>query len=105
MHTHSPTEWAQMLSLAVGGFGAYSIGWHLFVEADLADFDPRPAARRAHQGLVYAGHDLNRAAASAVHAVRPVAVYALAASRTALRDAALTLAALLILTIPTGESR
>jgi hypothetical protein len=61
-----------------------------------ADVDPRPAVRRAlavgHQGLVHAGHDLNRATATVQRAAGHVA-----------RDTALTVAALLILTIPTGD--
>ncbi|MER5750689.1 hypothetical protein [Streptomyces sp. NPDC002088] len=46
-HTTSPAEWAQMGSLAVGIYGAASAVWFLTVDADLADFDPRPLARRA----------------------------------------------------------
>jgi hypothetical protein len=60
-----------------------------FADADLAYFDPRPAVR---QGLVHAGHDLNRAIATAERLAGQAA-----------RETALTVAALLILTIPTGN--
>jgi hypothetical protein len=63
-----------------------------------ADVDPRPAVRRIaavlHQGAVHAGHDLNRAYATSQRL-----------AGHALREAALTVAALLILTIPTGGHR
>jgi len=89
-----------MLSLAFGGFGVYSVGWHLFVEADPADFDPRPAlARLVESGrldallvaVTNAKHDAHTAAARARHIPR---------------DAAISLAALLALLFPaTGGTR
>jgi hypothetical protein len=54
----------------------------------------RRAATAVHQAAVHAGHDLNRATARVQHA----------AGRAA-REAGLTVAALLILTIPTGDPR
>lgn len=53
--------------------------------------DPRPVL---HQAAVHAGHDLNRAYATTLRL-----------ARTARRQTALTAAALLILTIPTGDHR
>jgi len=47
MHTTSPGEWAEMVSLAVALYAAASVPYFLLVDADLADFDPRPAVRRA----------------------------------------------------------
>lgn len=69
-----------------------------FADADAAYFDPRPAVRRAgavvHQVAVHAGHDLNRVYATTQRAAGQAA-----------RETALTVAALLILTIPTGDPR
>ena len=90
-HTHSPAEWAQMVSLAVGIWGACSVPYFLTVDADLADFDPRPAVCRvvesgAVDGLLIAvtnaKHDAGAAAARVGHIPR---------------DAAITVAALLLL--------
>lgn len=98
-HTHTAAEWAAFLSLGFGGWGTYSVFYFLLVESQSArDFDPRPAVRRiagvVHQGAVHAGHDLNRAIATSQRL-----------TAHALREAALTVAALLILTIPTGDPR
>lgn len=100
--THSPTEWAQMVSLAVAVYGALSVPYFVFVDADLADFDPRPAVRRA----VESGAAVLRPALSRL--VKSEAVYLLfrewdiacRASREALRDAAALL--LLLTTSPKG---
>jgi hypothetical protein len=105
-HTHTLDEWLAVVSLAVAVYGGASAPWFVFVDADLADFDPRPAARRTHQGLVYAGHDLTRAVMSVRHELVPAA----AAVRHAVyvgREAARDLAALLILltTRPQGVVR
>lgn len=93
-HTHSLAEWAQMLCLAVAVFEACSVPYFLTVDADLADFDPRPAARRVaaavRQAAVHAACDLNWLTASAWHEVRPLAAYAAARVR---EDALLLLAA------------
>lgn len=95
-HTHSPAEWAQMGCLGLGVYGAFSVVYFLLVDADGTDLDPRPVARRAlvvaHQAAVDAGHDLNRAVATSQRV-----------SRDALRDAALTVAALLALLTITPE--
>jgi hypothetical protein len=107
---HSPAEWAAFLSLAVGIASAASVPFQLTVDADLADFDPRPVVRRAapvvHQALVFAGHDLNRAIGSARHELNPLVHYARHTAYTA-REAARDLAALLILlaTSPKGSVR
>jgi hypothetical protein len=68
--------------------GAVSLGVSAAALIRLA-LDPRPAVR---QGLVHAGHDLNRAIATAERLAGQAA-----------RETALTVAALLILTIPTGN--
>jgi len=73
--THSPAEWAQMVSLAFAIWGALSVPYFIAVDADLADFDPRPALETgrlapAYQVAVHAGHDLNRCRASAERIVR-----------------------------------
>ena len=107
---HSPAEWAQMLFLAVSAYGALSAPYFVFVDADLKDFDPRPAVRRAapvvHPVLVFAGHDLNRAVATARHEVDPLVHYA-RHNAYRLRETARDLAALLILlaTSPKGSVR
>jgi hypothetical protein len=40
--THTVAEWLAMTSLATGISAACSIPFHLCVDADLTDFDPRP---------------------------------------------------------------
>jgi hypothetical protein len=97
-HTHSLAEWAAFGSLGVSVWAVAAAVIWLTADAEAEDFDPRPAVRRAtavlHQGAVHAGHDLNRAIASVQRA-----------AHAAVREAALTVAALLILTIPTGDPR
>ncbi|MEV6504865.1 hypothetical protein AB0M61_01930 [Streptomyces sp. NPDC051642] len=94
-HTHSLAEWFAFLCLGIGGWAAGSALLYLICDADPSDFDPRPAVRRtakaAHQGVVDAGHDLNRLLAVVQRA-----------AALSLRDAALSLAALLsmLLTAP-----
>ena len=46
-HVTTLAEWVQMVSLAVGIYAAASAPYFVLVDADLADFDPRPAVRRA----------------------------------------------------------
>lgn len=103
--THTLAEWFAFLSLGVGVHGAFSVPYFLAVDADLADFDPRPAVRRcvcsvrvaleagpltpAWEAAITAGHDLNWQIA-AVHR----------RARLSLRDAAISLAALLALLFP-----
>jgi hypothetical protein len=101
----SPAEWASAGCAGVGALGLICLVM-AFVDADPADLDPRPVCRRvvtgAHQGVVHAGHDLAWAASSARHHALPL----LAALRVAPRDAALSLAALLVLLLPaTGGTR
>jgi len=62
IHTHTLAEWLAMVSLAVSGAASFSVPYFVFVDADLADFDPRPAVRR-----------IGAVAASASCAVRCVA--------------------------------
>lgn len=45
-HTHTPAEWAALLSLGISCHAAMSVPYFVLVDADLADFDPRPFARR-----------------------------------------------------------
>lgn len=103
-HTHDLSEWSAFLSLGVGTHGALSVPYFLTVDADLCDFDPRPAVARAVYRLRLAVHaarmalesgdwdGLLIAVANVKHVVRP--------SFEACRD----LAALLILltTSPKG---
>ena len=83
MSTHSPAEWAAFTSLGVSGWAVMAALLWLTVDAEPADFDPRPTARRvlaaAHQGAVHAGHDLNRARAHAERAAVQAAITAAAA--------------------------
>jgi hypothetical protein len=89
----SPAEWAEAARLGVALPAAAAIPFFLFVDAELADFDPRPAVRRA---LVSdPGVRLLVEITRARHTVRNFP-----------RDAALTAAALLaLLTITPGETR
>lgn len=99
-----------MVSLAVAAYGAVSVPYFLAVDADLKDFDPRPAVRRAvpvvHPVLVFAGHDLNRAIAAVQHELAPAVAYA-RHNAYRLRETGRDLAALLILlaTTPKAELR
>lgn len=106
--THDLAEWTAFLLLGVGAHGTLSVPYFLTVDADLADFDPRPAVRRcigsvrvaleagpltpAWEAAITAGHDLNWSLRHVRTALRP--------TREACRD----LAALLILltTSPKG---
>ncbi|MFJ8785018.1 hypothetical protein [Streptomyces sp. NPDC102476] len=97
MHTHSLSEWAQMVSLAVSGYASLSVPYFVLVDADLADFDPRPAVRRAIEAGQY------DTALIAVTNARLTAQAAAVRVRHIPRDAALTVAALLSFTIPTGD--
>lgn len=98
-HAHSPAEWAQMLSLAAAVYGSMSVPYFLLVDADRADFDPRPLLARAIEAGQY------DTALIAVTNARLTAQAAAVRARHIPRDAALTVAALLSLTIPTGDSR
>ncbi|MFF7946961.1 hypothetical protein [Streptomyces griseorubiginosus] len=90
-HAHTPADWAQMLCFATSGYAALSVPYFLTVDADLTDFDPRPGlARLVESGRVDA---LLVAVANAKHSARTAA----ARARHIPRDAAISLAALLLL--------
>ena len=81
--THTPAEWAESLLPGVGAVGLIALAL-AFADADLAYFDPRPWLARAGDRLL-------------VEAVNV---------RLSLRDAAITVAALLALvTITPGDAR
>lgn len=98
MHTHTLADWAAMVCMAASGYASFSTFYFLLVDAHRSDFDPRPAVRRVletdhlrpvWQAAVDAGHDLNRVVATGQRA-----------ARLHLRDAAISLAALLALLFP-----
>ena len=92
-HTHSLAEWAQMGLLAVAVFESFSVAWFVFVDAHRSDFP------RLWQAAVDARHDVDWAAASAVH----LAGWFLLDVRLTVRSAALAAAALLALLLPAPE--
>jgi hypothetical protein len=102
----SLADWGEAVSFAVMACAPVGGLFLLLVDADLADFDPRPAVRRllARQGAVHARNDLNWVAASVWHEVRPAAAYTVAAAHTAAATARLSAAncavALLLLVAP-----
>lgn len=109
-NTHSPAEWAGFLSLGVAVHASLSVPYFVFVDADLKDFDPRPALARSQSPLwqraVFVGHDLNRAFATGEHHAREFATNTRSFARLSLRDTALTATALLaLLTITPGDAR
>ena len=97
VHIHTLDEWLAMICLAVSGYAALSSPYFVLVDADLCDFDPRPALARTRsplwQGAVHAGHDLNRAIATCERVAKAAA-----------KDAALSVAALLALLLPAPEA-
>ncbi|MGW7495413.1 hypothetical protein ACWGKA_14075 [Streptomyces luteogriseus] len=92
-------DWAAAISFGIAGYGVLSVPYFLLVDADPADFDPRPALRRAIESGRY------DPALIAVTNVRHTAHDAAERARRIPRDAAITAAALLALTIPMGEHR
>lgn len=109
--THSLADWLAVVSFGIGTHAALSVPYFLTVDADLCDFDPRPALSRAAYVLRLAVYRLRLAvhaarmalesgdrdgllcaAANVKHAVRP--------SAEACRDAAALL--LLLTTSPKG---
>ena len=100
-HTTTAAEWAQMVSLAVGLYAAASAPYFLLVDADLADFDPRPAVRRAVESgrLDWLLIEIAAARFDAREMAADVRQFA----RLSLREAALTVAALYALLFPTSE--
>mgnify|MGYP001569183321 CR=1 FL=1 len=108
--THTLAEWFAFLLLGVGAHGALSVPYFLTVDADLCDFDPRPAVRCAtkavHLRAVYAASDLAWAAASVRHELVPAAAcvrHAAYGGRELARDAAAL--AVLLTTTPKGQLR
>lgn len=90
--THTPAEWAAAGSLGLSAISLIALAL-AFADADAAYFDPRPAVRKVHQATVHAGHDVNRALATGQRV-----------SAAVLRDAAISLAALLMLLSIAQES-
>lgn len=45
--THSLADWVAVVSFAAGVHASYCVPYFLTVDADLADFDPRPTVARA----------------------------------------------------------
>jgi hypothetical protein len=88
---HTPAEWAETVSLAIAAYGSLSIPYFLLVDADLADFDPRPAVHRALESGAL--DPLLNAVCNAKTDARTAA----AKARHIPRDAAISLAALLLL--------
>ena len=82
MTTHSPADWAAAGCLGLSAIGLIALAV-AFADADLADFDPRPALSR----LVESGR------------LDPLLV-AVVTAKAATREAALTVAALLMLLNP-----
>lgn len=108
--THSLAEWASVLSLGIGVHASFSCFYFLLVDAERADFNPRPLVRRAagvvHQELVHTGHNLAWAAASTRHEMAPAAAcgwHAVYSARETARDLAALL--LLLTTTPKGGTR
>lgn len=100
MSAHTPAEWVAFLSLGLSISSAVSVPFWLFVDADLADFDPRPRLARAIESGRYDA--LLIAAANARHDTHA----AVARARHIPRDAAISAAALLLLlTAPEGTAR
>ncbi|MFF3511590.1 hypothetical protein [Streptomyces sp. NPDC002573] len=96
--THSPADWAAFLSLGTSAYAAVSVPFFLLVDADLADFDPRPALSR----LVESGRldPLLVAVVNAKADAREIAADARHFTVLHLRDAAISAAALLALLLP-----
>ena len=91
---HTLNDLISALCLGVAGVGVIGFGM-AFVDVDI---DGRTGARRVARSVlqvaVHAGHDFNRAAVAGRRA-----------AHEARAQAAWTLAALLILTVPTGGTR
>ena len=108
--THSLADWLAVVSFGIGAHAAMSVPYFLTVDADLCDFDPRPAVRCAtkavHLRAVYAASDLAWAAASVRHELVPAAAcvrHAAYGGRELARDAAAL--AVLLTTTPKGQLR
>jgi len=93
-----------MLCLSLAIFEACSVPFFLLVDADLADFDPRPAVRRVLN--TDAGARAVVAVFNAKADAAELAADARIFARLSLREAAVTAAALLaLLTITPGATR
>jgi hypothetical protein len=112
MHTTTASEWAQMVSLAVGIYAAASAPYFLLVDAEVWAW-PRPlvgAVDRARP-VVWdvvrsdAVYPLWREWDNARHLVREMAADARLFARLSLREAALTVAALYALLTINPEHR
>ena len=84
-NTHPPSEWAAFLSLGVSVWASLAAAIWLTADAKATDFDPRPTLRRALQSPA-----ADRVLVEIVNA------------RLTLRDAAVWLAALLMLLAPSA---
>jgi hypothetical protein len=92
-------EWAAAISFGTASYAVLSVPVFLLADADPADFDPRPALRRAIKSGRF------DPALIAVTNARHTTQAAADRARHIPRDAALTAAALLALTFPTGDHR
>jgi hypothetical protein len=90
--THSFSDWVAVLSLGTGITAAVSIPVLLLADAEPGDFDPRPAVRRAVESGRF-------------DRVLIVVANAKYDARTAVREAAVSAAALLMLLSPASEAR
>ena len=98
--THTLADWLAVVSFGIGTHAALSVPYFLTADADLCDFDPRPAMFRVLD--TDTGARLLVATANGKHRAR------VAADRIqhSPRDAAITAAALLaLLTITPGDTR
>lgn len=100
-HTHSLADWTAFLSLGTSVHAALSVPYFLTVDADLADFDPRPAVRRALESGRY--DQLLIAAGPALHTARLTAEQA--RDRALLAAVRAVLALLLRFNTPKGVAR
>lgn len=96
--THSLADWLAVVSFGIGTHAALSVPYFLTVDADPCDFDPRPAMSR----VIESGRlDLALiAVANAKYGVREFVADARQLAALNLRDAAISLAALLALLFP-----
>lgn len=96
--THSLADWLAVVSFGIGAHAAISAPYFLTVDADLCDFDPRPAVFRV---LESGRLDVALiAVANAKYDVRETASGARQLAALNLRGAAISLAALLALLFP-----
>ncbi|MFI1165564.1 hypothetical protein ACH4UM_18605 [Streptomyces sp. NPDC020801] len=97
-HAASLTDWAAYLSLGTSISAAVSIPVHLFVDAERSDFNPRPMLLRAlESGRL---DPLLNVACNAKADTRAAVAWACSLPR----DAAISLAALLMLLSPNPEA-